>query len=138
MLLDDHHHFFEGSVAGSFTQSINGTLDLAGAVDNACNGVGSGQTQVIVAMAGDHRLVDIRHVVDQVGDLFAILVRQAITGSIRDIDRCSTGSDDGFHYPGQVFIVGPACIFGIELHIICKVAGPFYGLGSALQDLLAG
>ena len=28
MLLDDHHHFFQRSIAGSFTQTIDGTFDL--------------------------------------------------------------------------------------------------------------
>jgi len=45
-----------------------------------------GQSEVVVAMAGDNGFIDIAYIIDEVGDLLAILVGQAITGGVGDID----------------------------------------------------
>ncbi len=52
MLLDHHHHFFQGSIPGPFTQSVDGTFDLSCTVHDTGNRIGSGQSEVIMAMTG--------------------------------------------------------------------------------------
>ncbi len=80
MLLDDHHHFFQGSIACSFTQTIDGAFDLPCAGNNACNGIGCCQSEIIMTMAGNNCLINIAYIVYEISDFFAILMRKAITG----------------------------------------------------------
>ena len=55
--------------------------------------------------------------VDQILDFRPVLVRHAITGGIGNIDYRRPGLDHRFHHPGEVFVIGPAGIFGIKLDI---------------------
>ncbi len=138
VLFDDHDHFFEGSVAGSFAEPIDRTFDLAGAVADTGDGVGCGKSEVIVAMAGDNGFVDIGDVVHEEGDLLSVLVRQTITGGIGNIDDGGAGGDDGFDDTGQVIVVGAACVFCIEFNVVDEILCPFHGLDGAVENLFAG
>ena len=128
----DHSHFFEGSVPGAFADAVDSALHLAGAVHYAGNGVGGSQPEVVMAMHGDDGLVDVGHVIHQVLDLCAVLIRQAITVGIGDINGGGAGGNDGFHHAGQVFIVCAAGIFRIKFHIIHKLTGILHGSHRAL------
>src|ERR1700761_1019896 len=90
-----------------------------------------------MTMTGDDGFIDILYVVDEVGDLFAVLVGQAVAGGIRDIDDRGAGGDNGFDHAGEVGILGTSCVLGIEFDVAHQVAGPFYGLDGPLQDLVA-
>ncbi len=138
VLADDHDDFFEGGIAGAFAQAVDGAFDLAGAAADAGDGIGGGETQVVMTMAGKDGLIDIGYVVDQPGDLIAVLVGEAIAGRIGDIDDRGACGDHGFDHPGEVFVVGAAGVFGIEFDVVDEVTGPFDGLDGALQDLFAG
>ena len=48
--LQRHNHFFKGSVAGSFADAVDGDLCLAGTGTDAGEGIGRGQTQVVMAV----------------------------------------------------------------------------------------
>ena len=138
VLADDHDHFFEGGIAGAFAQAVDGAFDLAGAVADAGDGIGGSQTQVVMAMAGEDGLVDIGYVVDQVSDLFAVLIGEAIAGRIGDIDDSGAGGDHGFDHAGEVFVVGAAGVFGVEFDVADEVTGPFHGLDGAVAGSLRG
>ena len=43
MLFNDHHYFFQRSIAGSFPQTIDSTFYLPCAADDARNGICSSQ-----------------------------------------------------------------------------------------------
>ena len=60
-----HHDFFQRAVAGPLADAVDRALDLAGAVFDGRQAVGHGQAQVVVAVDADHRLVDVRHAVDE-------------------------------------------------------------------------
>ena len=91
-----------------------------------------------MTMAADHRFVDIGHVVDEVGDLLTILMRQAVACCIGYVYRCSAGGNNRFYYARQVLIIGTACIFGIKFNVIGKVPRPFNALCSTLKNVFAG
>ena len=74
MLFDDHHHFFQGGITGSFTKSVDGTFYLAGPGDNAGNGIGGCQAEVIMAMTGNNRFVNIADVINEIGNFFTVLM----------------------------------------------------------------
>ncbi len=133
MLFQNHYHLFQRSVARSFTQTIDGTFYLSCTIDHTGNRIGCCQSQIIMTMATQNGLVNIGDIINEVSDFFTILMRQAITRGIRNIDNCCSCLNHGFNYFSKIFIVGTACIFCIKLHIVHKVLCPFYGLCCSCQ-----
>ena len=111
MLFQDHHHFFERSITGSLAESIDGTFYLAGTVQNTRYRIGGGQAEVIMAMATQCCFINIGNIIDQVSDLFAILVGQAITRGVGNIYYRCPGSNNLLNNFGQIIIVRSAGIF---------------------------
>src|SRR5690606_20274833 len=58
---DRHDDFFQRRVAGTFADAVDGAFDLAGTVSDGDQRVGGGQSQIVLAVGGDDRLVDIGH-----------------------------------------------------------------------------
>src|SRR5688500_9751487 len=138
VLLYDHDHFFQRCIAGTFTQTVYSALNLAGAINYTRDRVGGSQSQVIMTMTGNNRFVDIGYIIYQVCDLFSVLMRQAITRSIGNIDCGGASPDHRFYYTRQEIVVGTAGVFCIKLHIVYKIPGPFYTLNSSFQNFFAG
>jgi hypothetical protein len=137
VLFDDHDYFFERSIAGSFSESIDRAFDLAGSVADAGDGVGCGKAEVIVAMTGDNGFVDIGDMVYEEGDLLTVLFGQAVAGGIGNIDDGGAGGDNGFDDAGEIIVVGAACVFCVEFHVIYEVLCPFHGLDGTFENLFA-
>ena len=116
--LDDHRHFFQCCITRTFTDTIHRNFYLTGTIQYTGNGVGCSQSQVVMAMSGQNRLVDIIHMFHQILDFGTIFFRETITGSIWNIHHCSTGCNHRFYYTSQIFIVCTSRIFRIKFHII--------------------
>ena len=52
MALHDHGNFFERSIAGTLTDTVDGHLYLTGAIEHTAYRVGRSHAEVIVAMRG--------------------------------------------------------------------------------------
>ena len=70
---EGHHDFFERAVAGPLAEAVDRALDLAGAVLDGRQAVGHRQAEVVVAVNADHRLVDVRHALDEIADDAAVV-----------------------------------------------------------------
>lgn len=57
---------------------------------------------------------------------------------VSGIFTVGSGFDHGFHYTGEIIIIGTSGIFGIEFHIIGEVPGPFHTLYGTFQDIFTG
>jgi hypothetical protein len=57
---DRHHDLFEGGIASALTQTIDGALDLTGAVPHGRQRVGDRQTEVVMTVNREDRLVGVR------------------------------------------------------------------------------
>ena len=125
--LDNHRDFFKRSVSGTFADTVDGNFHLACTIQNTCNRIGSGHTQVIVAVSGKDCIFNAVYMVYQVFNLSPIFRRQTITGRIRYIDYRSSCLDNSFYYTRQIFIVRTTGIFCIELYIVYKTTGIFHG-----------
>ena len=134
----NHGYLFERGVPGPFANTVDGYFGLTGAVLYTRHRVGRGHAQVVVAVGGDNHPVYSGHVLFEVANLAAELVGQAIAGGVGYVDNGSPGLDDGLDHAGQVFVVGAACIFGIELNVLDILFGIFDRGDSALDNLLAG
>ena len=131
-----HGHFFERGVSGAFANAVDGYFHLAGSVHHSGNGIGSSHAQVVVAMGGDDCILDTFYILKQVFDFIPILPWKAITGCIRDIDHRGTGFNHGFHYAGQVHVVGSAGVFAVKFHIFHVLFGVFGGSNGPFQNFI--
>ena len=134
--LDNHRHFFEGSVSGTLTDTVDGHFHLTRTVQHTRDGVGSRHAEVVVAVGGEDCLVDVIDVLHQVLDFRTVLVGQTVARSIGDVHHRGTRLDDGFHHASQVFVLGTTRILGIKFHIIHITAGILHGSHRTLDDFL--
>ena len=126
MTLDNHSDFFECSVTGTFTDTVNCNFHLTGTVQDTCYSVCSCHTQIVVAMSRDNCIINTVYMVNQVFNLGTIFRRQTVTGRIRNVHHRSTGFNNSFYHTCQIFIIRTACIFCIKFHIIHKTTRIFY------------
>ena len=76
------------------------------------------------------------HMLHQIADLGTILIRQAITGSVRDVHNGSSCFDHRLNHTSQVLILRTSGILAIELHVLYESLGVFGGGNGTLNDLL--
>ncbi len=91
-----HDNFFQRSIAGALTQTINGTFDLPCALHDGSEGVGNRQTEVIVAMHRKNCLVCVRHCGNQATNSIGVFRRKTVTHRIGEVDRASASIDHLF------------------------------------------
>ena len=135
MALQNHRNLFERRIAGTLTNTVDGDLDLTGTSHHTIEGVGSSHTQVVMAMGRDDGLVDIVDMLLQVFDFLEILLWQAITRGVRDIDHRGSSLDDSLNDTSQVLVVRATGILAVELHIIDKALGILRSSHGTLQNL---
>ena len=131
-----HHHLFERGVACAFADAVDRHLGLPRTVEDAAQGVGRSHAQVVVAVGRDDRLVDVGYVVDQVFDLRAVFVGQAVARGVGDVDHRSPGRNGGFDHAGEVCRIGTSGVFGVELHVLDIAFGVFHGFDGLFEDFL--
>ena len=130
-----HHHLFERGVARPFADAVDRYLGLSGAVENGAQRVGRRHAQIVVAVGGDDRTVDVGDVFDQIADLRSVLLRQAVARRVGDVDHRGAGRNGRFDHAGEVFGFGPAGVFGVELHVFDIAFGVFYRVDSRFEYL---
>ena len=88
-------------------------------------------------MGGYGDAVDAVDVVDQIFDFGSKLGGEAVAGSVGDVDDGGTGAYYGLDHPCEIFVVGAAGVFGIELDVFYKAFGVSHGFDGTLEDLFA-
>ena len=128
-----HHDLLERRVAGTLAEAVDRDLDLAGAGLHGGERVGRRQTQVVVAVDADRRLVP-----DEIDDALGErreLARDRVADGVRDVDRRCAGLDDGLVDLHEEVGVGARGVLGTELdlgvaaELLAPVADPAHGLG---------
>ena len=113
---DGHGHLLEARVARSFSDAVDGALNLPRSVGDAREGVGGGQAEVVLAVRGYDVLA--RDVGVDPGDEFAKLLGEADADGVRDVERRRARLHDGGEDAVQKLRVRPAGILGGELHVL--------------------
>ena len=131
-------HFFERRIAGALTQAVHAAFDLARAHLHGRERVGGGHAQVIVAMHGKHRLVDVGNAVEDVGDDAAEFRRKRVTHCIGNVDGRCARVNGGFHHAAKFVDRSAACVFAREFHIIGVVARKLHGSLGHFNDVVKG
>ena len=80
-------------------------------------GVGDRHPQVVVAVDGDHGLVDVGHALEDVADEVGELLRDGVAHGVRDVDGGGAGLDDLLQHLVDVLGLGAAGVHGAELHV---------------------
>ncbi len=108
---EGHHHLFQGGVAGTFANTVDGNLRLSGAGFNTGQGIGRGEPQIIVTVNTHDGLVDIGcmrpHVSDQLREFF----RYGITYCIRKVDSGGAGRNNRLKYLAKKIPIRSGAVF---------------------------
>ena len=88
-------------------------------------------------MHRNNDLIDIFYVVNEIGNLVAVLVGQTVAGGVGDVDDGGASGYDGLDHLRQVGVFSTAGVFGIEFDIFHEFPGPFYGLYGSFEYLFA-
>ena len=86
-VLQRHDDLFERGIAGPLAEAVDRAFDLARAGADGGQRIGDGQAEIVVAMDGDDRLVDVGHAVAQHGDQRGEFLGHRIADGVRDVDR---------------------------------------------------
>lgn len=136
--MDSHDNLLHGSVACTLANTIDRDLDLTDSIANSREGVGSGESEIVVAMSRPDDLVGSLGVSDQVLDHGAVLLGHVVTDSVGDVEGCGAGLDDGREDRAQKVLVTPSCILGRELDIGDEGPCEGYCCDGTLHALIAG
>ena len=134
MALHNHGNLLERSVSGTLADTVDGHLHLTSPVEHTADGVGGRHAEVVVTVCGEDGAVEAVDMLHEVLDLFTILARQTVARRVGDVDHRSTCLDDRLHHPGEVFVLRPSGILGIELHIVDETACILHGSHRTLDD----
>mmetsp|Transcript_9687 Transcript_9687/g.18532 ORF Transcript_9687/g.18532 Transcript_9687/m.18532 type:complete len:236 (-) Transcript_9687:867-1574(-) len=132
-----HDDFFQGRVSGAFANTVDGAFQLPCPIQGTCQGIGRGQTQIVLAMGAKHDIF-------RAHDVFTQLLNQATKfpwhvppGGIGNIKCGGSGFDDGTQDAIQKFRIGPPRIFGTKFNVVASQAlGEFYSRNGNLHYLV--
>ena len=113
-----HDHLLKRSVTRALADTVDCHLRLACASAYAADGVGSGHTQVVVAVGGDSDVVDPVDMLHEIADLLLKLPGEAIPRGVGNIDHGRSRFHHSLYHTGEVFVVRSPCVFGVKLHIL--------------------
>ena len=107
-----HDHFFHGRIPGAFAYAVNRTFHLAGAVLNGRQGIGYGQTQIVMAVRTPGHISAAGNRFPQILKQSPELMGNGIAGRIRDVNGHGPGSNDLPENLDQKVAVGAGGVFG--------------------------
>ena len=127
-------HLFQCRVARPFAQTIDADMDLAGPLPYGRQGVGHGQSEVVVAVDRQGHFGELHNFPDQV------LHRRRRHGAhrVRQVDLVNPGIlDGGMHLPEEPD-VGPGSVLAGHLHGETVGLGVLHRIHRPVQYLLPG
>ena len=99
----------------------------------AARELATARPEVVVAVHGDDRLFDVRHIFLQVADDVEVLGRDGVADGVGDVDGGGAGVDDRLDHPGEKGEPGTGRVLGGELHVGGVPGGPFDRLDRRLH-----
>ena len=110
-------------------------LHLTRPVFHGGQGIGRGQTQIVVAVDRDDRPADVRHPREEQRDQIAELLGDGIAHRVGDVDRCRARGDDRFDHLAEITSIAPGRVHRREFHIPRVTAGMGDRRNGLLEDL---
>lgn len=103
---EGHDHFFEGSIASSFPDSVDGAFHLSGAILDRCEGICYGQAKIIMTVDTQCYLFNPPDPVPESLEEVSELRRDCIAYGVRNVDCCCSCLDGCFANRYKKFYVG--------------------------------
>ena len=127
-----HHHLFQCAVASPLADAVDGAFDLASTCVDRRQRIGHGQAQIVVAVYGEHCLVDVRHAVEQHRDELGEFARYGVADRVGNIDRRRAGPDSAFDDAAQKIGLAARTVFGRPFDVGAQVTR----IGHTVDDCL--
>ena len=109
---DRHHDFLERAVAGALADAVDRAFDLARTGDHGREAVGDRHAEIVVTVHRQRDLVDAAHVLAQVAEYLAELVRHRVADGVWNVDGGGAGLDHRFDHLGQEIQLGARGVLG--------------------------
>ena len=137
--LEQHHDLLERRVARALADAVDRALHLPRARLQAGERVRHGQAEVVVAVDGQHDVLELRDALVQAGQELRVLVRHRVADRVRDVDRGRALRDRGGDHLGGEVDVGAGGVHRAELDVLDQRARVGdRGLGLAQHVLARG
>ena len=136
--LDGRNNLFERSIARTLAQTVNGALDLRGAILHSVEGKSGSHAQVVMRMHGDGNVLDAVDALAQVLDARAKVPRHVVSRGIGNVDDGSARLHRRLDDANEELLIRASSVLGIELNIVHKIASKLNGMNCALDSLVLG
>ena len=120
--LDRHDDLFQRGVAGTLAEAVDSAFHLARTGHHRGQGVGHGQTEVVMAVHGEHRLVGIGDALEQLADGVGVLVRNGVADRVRNVDGACPGVDGSLDDAAEEIDLRAAGVLAGKLHVGAQAA----------------
>ena len=131
-----HDDLLERGIAGPLAEAVDGAFDLARTGADGGQRIGDGKAEIVVAVNGDDRLVDVRHAVHQHGDQRGEFLGHRIADGVRNIDRAGAALDRRLDAAAKEVMLAAGTILGRPLDIVAELARIADAVGDRLMHLL--
>jgi hypothetical protein len=111
-----HHDFFQRSVTGTLTQTVDCTFDLTCTQLHCSQRVGNGHTQIVMAVGGDD-VVALDHLA-HVGQTLGVFLRNSKANGVGDVQGGRTIVDSDLQNFAHEVEIGTRRVFWRELDIV--------------------
>jgi hypothetical protein len=122
----------------SLADAVDGALDLPGARPHRSQRVRHRHAQVVVAVDGDHRAVNVRDVLQHAADQAVELVGRGVADRVGDVHRRGACGDDSLQHAVEVLALGARGVHRRELDIGAVARGALDHRHGLVERALAG
>ena len=120
--VDRHHDFLERGIACPLADAVDGAFDLPRAAGDAGQRIRHRHAEIVMAMHREHRLVGIRHPLDQGAHEVGVFLRHGVADGVGNIDRGGAGLDHGLDDPAQEIHLAAGAVLGRPFDVVDLVA----------------
>jgi|GEM_PF-5776136 len=135
---EDGRDLFEGGVAGSLADAVDGALDLADSGFDGGDGVGDGEAEVVVAVGGEDDVLRARDAIEDHAEHGGVVLGEAVADGVGEVEGGGTGLDGDLADFDEEIGVGAGGVFRGELDVFAEGAGEGDHLCDLVDGLLAG
>src|SRR5206468_9476550 len=120
--IERHDDLFQRRIPRSFTNSVNGTLDLTRAILDCGKTVGNRQSEIIVTVRADGDAIGILQTFAERANELSVFRRCLITDGIRYIDDRRARVDHGVEDRAEVIDLGATRILRRKFDLVAELA----------------
>ena len=125
-----HHQLFQSGITSAFTDAIHRALQLTRSRFHGLKEIGDGQPEIVVAMHGNHRVIDIRHMLIDARDQAPKFRRCGVSHRVWNIHGAGTSSNRRFDHFVQKLRITATRVFTGKLNVVHEGTGIGHHLGN--------